>query len=76
MGAALVAAAHDRGTPVMAITDSPLSPLVAKSRAWLDIREAEFGGFRSLAATIAVGMALVLAVAQRRQQARRSTNRP
>ena len=53
---------------VVAITDSPLSPLAPLSEAWLEINESEFGGFRSLAATMAVGMALVLAVAQRRQK--------
>jgi DNA-binding MurR/RpiR family transcriptional regulator len=67
---ALAATAKQKGAAVLAITDSPLSPLVPLSRAWLAIEESEFGGFRSLAATMAVGMALVLAVAQRRQKAR------
>jgi DNA-binding MurR/RpiR family transcriptional regulator len=65
---ALAAAARQKGAVVLAITDSPLSPLAPLSRAWLEINEADFGGFRSLAATMAVGMSLVLAVARRRQK--------
>jgi DNA-binding MurR/RpiR family transcriptional regulator len=65
---ALAAAAGQKGATVLAITDSPLSPLAPLSRAWIAIDESHFGGFRSLAATIAVGMSLVLAVAQRRQK--------
>lgn len=72
---ALVEAAHDRGAPVVSLTDSPLSPLVPLSRAWLEVREAEFGGFRSLAATVTIGMALVLAVARRRQESAKATRR-
>jgi DNA-binding MurR/RpiR family transcriptional regulator len=65
---ALAATARQKGAAVLAITDSPLSPLAPLSRAWLEINESDFGGFRSLAATMAVGMALVLAIAQRRQK--------
>jgi DNA-binding MurR/RpiR family transcriptional regulator len=68
---ALAAAAGQKGATVLAITDSPLSPLAPLSRAWIEINEASFGGFRSLAATMAVGMSLVLAVAQRRDKKRR-----
>jgi DNA-binding MurR/RpiR family transcriptional regulator len=65
---ALVATARQKGAAVLAITDSPLSPLAPLSRAWIEIDESDYGGFRSLAATMAVGMSLVLAVAQRRQK--------
>jgi DNA-binding MurR/RpiR family transcriptional regulator len=65
---ALAATARQKGSAVLSITDSPLSPLAPLSRAWLEINESDFGGFRSLAATMAVGMSLVLAVAQRRQK--------
>jgi DNA-binding MurR/RpiR family transcriptional regulator len=65
---ALAASARQRGAAVLAITDSPLSPMAPLSRAWLEINESDFGGFRSLAATMAVGMSLVLAVARRRQK--------
>jgi DNA-binding MurR/RpiR family transcriptional regulator len=68
---ALAATAGQKGATVLAITDSPLSPLAPLSRAWIEINEAAFGGFRSLAATMAVGMSLVLAVAQRRDKRRR-----
>ena len=62
----LAAMARDRDAAVVAITDSALSPLVALADATIEVVEAEFAGFRSLAATIAVGMALVQAVATRR----------
>jgi DNA-binding MurR/RpiR family transcriptional regulator len=68
---ALAAAAGQKGAAVLGITDGPLSPLAPLSRAWIEINEASFGGFRSLAATMAVGMSLVLAVAQRRDKRRR-----
>ena len=66
---ALARAAGQKGAAVLAITDGPSSPLLPISRAWIEINEAEFGGFRSLSATMAVGMALVLAVSRRRQTA-------
>jgi DNA-binding MurR/RpiR family transcriptional regulator len=62
----LAAAAAQRGTPLVSITDSPFSPLVAPSKAWIEVVEGEFGGFRSIAATLAVGMAVVLGVARAR----------
>lgn len=63
----LAAAAAQGGVPVLAITDSALSPLVPLSAAWIEVVEGDFGGFRSIAATLAVGMAVVLAVAKTRQ---------
>ena len=48
------------------ITDSTFSPLVPLSDACVEVVESDFAGFRSLAATLAVGMALVQAVAARR----------
>ena len=67
----LAAAAVQRGTPVVSITDSTFSPLVEQSVAWIEVVERDFGGFRSIAATIAVGMALVLAIAKGRQPSRK-----
>lgn len=62
----LVAAARDRGAPVASITDSTFSPLVALSDAWVEVIESDFAGFRSLAATLAVGMGLVHGIVARR----------
>lgn len=64
----LVAMARDRRATVVAITDSALSPLVPLADATLQVVEAEFAGFRSVAATIAVGMALVQAVVADRER--------
>lgn len=68
----LAAGAAQRGTPLVSITDSSFSPLVPLSNAWIEVVESEYGGFRSVAATTAVGMALVLAVDKSRQAAPKS----
>ncbi len=60
----LAAQAAQRGTPLAAITDSVLSPLVPISDAWIEVVESEYAGFRSIAATLAVGMAIVLGIAR------------
>ncbi len=65
----LVAAARERSARIASITDSTFSPLVKLSDAWLEVVESDFAGFRSLAATLAVGMALVHAVVGRRSAA-------
>ena len=62
----LVAVAHERGAGIVTITDSTFSPLVKLSDAWVEVVESDFAGFRSLAASLTVGMALVHAVASRR----------
>jgi DNA-binding MurR/RpiR family transcriptional regulator len=62
----LVAMARHRAAAVAAITDSALSPLLPLADATIEVVESEFAGFRSLAASLAVGMALVHAVAARR----------
>lgn len=62
----LVAVAHERKARILTITDSTFSPLVRLSDTWLEVVEQDFGGFRSLAASLAVGMALVHAVVSRR----------
>lgn len=62
----LVAVAHERGARVVAITDSTFSPLVPLSHGWVEVVESNFAGFRSLAASLAVGMALVHGVVARR----------
>ena len=57
-----------RGVPIVAITDSPFSPLVAISKPWFEVQEANFEGFRSLAATLSLAMTLTVAVAERRKK--------
>ncbi|MEJ1938072.1 MurR/RpiR family transcriptional regulator, partial [Nostoc sp. NIES-2111] len=59
--------------PVIAITDSVFSPLTPHARAWLEVVEADFGAFRSMAATFSLAMALAVAVGERRSQARART---
>ncbi len=66
----LAAGAAQRGVPVVSITDSGFSPLVPISNAWVEVVESEYGGFRSVAATTAVGMALVMAVDKSRHATR------
>jgi DNA-binding MurR/RpiR family transcriptional regulator len=62
----LVAVAHERKARILAITDSTFSPLAKLSDTWLEVVEQDFGGFRSLAASLAVGMALVHGVVAQR----------
>jgi DNA-binding MurR/RpiR family transcriptional regulator len=62
----LVAIARDRGARIASITDSTFSPLAELSDSWVEVIESDFAGFRSLAASLAVGMALVHGVAARR----------
>jgi DNA-binding MurR/RpiR family transcriptional regulator len=60
----LAASAAQRGVPIVSITDSAFSPLAPLSRAYIEVVEEDFAGFKSLAATLAVAMALVLRVAK------------
>lgn len=57
-----------RGVPLVAMTDSALSPLAEYATEWLEIAETDHAGFRSLSASIALAMALTVAVAERRRQ--------
>ncbi|KAA0698445.1 MurR/RpiR family transcriptional regulator [Neorhizobium sp. P12A] len=58
----------NRGVPVIAITDSAFSPLAACATHWFEIAEADFAGFRSLSASMALTMALPVAIAERRRK--------
>lgn len=60
----------DKGVPVVAMTDSALSPLAACATQWFEIVEADFSGFRSLSASMALAMALPVAIAERRRKRR------
>ena len=64
----LARAAAEKGVPVIAITDSPFSPLAQVAGLWVEISEANFEGFRSMAATLTLAMTLTVAIAERRAQ--------
>jgi DNA-binding MurR/RpiR family transcriptional regulator len=55
--------------PIVAITDSAFSPLAELARFWFEVAEADFSGFRSLSATMALAMALTVGIAEQRRQA-------
>jgi DNA-binding MurR/RpiR family transcriptional regulator len=55
-----------RGVPVIALTDSAFSPLSRHAAVKFEVPEADYAGFRSLAATLCVAMALAVATAARR----------
>ncbi|MBU4528070.1 MAG: MurR/RpiR family transcriptional regulator [Hoeflea sp.] len=55
------------GVPLVAITDTALSPLASCTKHWLEVSEHDFAGFRSLSASMALTMALPVAVAERRR---------
>jgi DNA-binding MurR/RpiR family transcriptional regulator len=63
----LTQASHSRGVPIVAITDSPFSPLAPVAKTWFEVTEANFEGFRSMAATLSLAMTLTVAVAERRR---------
>ena len=63
---ALAQAAAARGVPMVAITDSGFSPLAPLSQIWFEVAEANFEGFRSMAATLSLAMTLTVAVAEMR----------
>jgi DNA-binding MurR/RpiR family transcriptional regulator len=63
---ALTQAAAARHVPIVAITDSPFSPLAPLAKTWFEVTEANFEGFRSMAATLSLAMTLTVAVAERR----------
>ena len=62
----LAHAAARRGIPVVAITDSPFSPLAPVARVRIDVAEADYGAFRSLAATFALAMTLAVGTAEKK----------
>lgn len=67
---ALANAAKARGARILSITDSVFSPIAPIADVWLEIVEANFEGFRSMAATMALAMALTVAVAGKRSEGR------
>ena len=65
----LVQAATARRVPVVSITDSAFSPLAQAADCWLEASEANFEGFRSMAATLTLAMTLTVAIAEKRRPA-------
>lgn len=59
---AVVDAAAIRGVPVVAITDSPLSPLAGPAKACFEIPGSAERAFRSLVAPIALAQSIVIAL--------------
>ena len=57
--------------PIVAITDSAFSPLAQFAKVWFEVAEADFAGFRSLSATMALAMALTVGVGEKRRDAGR-----
>lgn len=72
----LAASAAQRGVAVVSITDSAFSPLVPLSKAYVEVVEEDFSGFKSVAATLAVAMALVLRVVQLRDGVENDADQP
>jgi DNA-binding MurR/RpiR family transcriptional regulator len=58
----------EQGVKVIAITDSAFSPLAQSASEWFEVAESDWAGFRSLSATMALAMALTVAVAERRDK--------
>lgn len=66
----LAARARDQGARLLALTDSPLSPLVPLSEVSLVVVEKAEAGYRTLAATMVVALALAVEVAALRHRGR------
>jgi DNA-binding MurR/RpiR family transcriptional regulator len=67
----LAASAAQIGVPILSLTDSAFSPLAPLSQAYVEVVEESFSGFKSLSATLAVAMTLVLRIAHLRAEASR-----
>lgn len=65
---ALAQDARDRGLAVVAMTDGAAGPLGRLGTAVLTVTEVDFGAFRSLSATIAMALALAVAVGSAREE--------
>ncbi|MBB4065650.1 MurR/RpiR family transcriptional regulator [Gellertiella hungarica] len=61
-------ALRERRVPVVALTDSAFSPLARAADCFFEVSEADFSGFRSISASMALCMALPVAIAERRRQ--------
>jgi DNA-binding MurR/RpiR family transcriptional regulator len=64
----LTNAAKVRGAAIVSVTDSVFSPIAPSADALLEVVEANFEGFRSMAVTMALAMTLTVSVAARRAE--------
>lgn len=65
---ALTQAGRAKQARIVSITDSAFSPVAPVADLWFEIVEANFEGFRSMSATLALAMSLSVAVAGRRAE--------
>jgi DNA-binding MurR/RpiR family transcriptional regulator len=63
---AVAEAAARRHVPIIAVTDTPVSPLARLATLCLIVRETELRGLRSLTASLCLAQTLVVALALRR----------
>ena len=61
----MAAVAKAAGVPVIVLTDNALSPLAAHCDLCLEVSEADYGAFRSMAATFALAMTLAVGTAEK-----------
>ena len=73
---ALAAAAKEKGAIIVSVTDSIFSPIAPIADIWLEVVEANFEGFRSMAATMALAMTLSVAVAGKRREKPKPSSGP
>jgi DNA-binding MurR/RpiR family transcriptional regulator len=64
----LTNAAKARGAAIVSVTDSVFSPIAPSADALLEVVEANFEGFRSMAVTMSLAMTLAVSVAARRAE--------
>ncbi|MEP9385936.1 MurR/RpiR family transcriptional regulator [Mesorhizobium sp. KR9-304] len=65
---ALTGSVKARGARIVTITDSVFSPIASPADVLIEVSEANFEGFRSMATTMAIAMTLSVAVAARRAE--------
>lgn len=62
--------ASDHGTPIIALTDGPLSPLVPVATVAFEVDDARVKGFRALTATMCLALTLVVSLGQAMEDGR------
>jgi len=69
-------AVSQRGAALVVITDSPFSPLATAADLWFEVAETDYGGFRSLSATMTLAIAMAVAVAEIRRDRKNGIELP